>query len=61
MPKYSQYPGESRSRFLARMKRNKLKDTNGDATTLKGVASTLSGSKKKSRRTNRRGRRRLYT
>ena len=39
----------------------KYKDTNGDAPALKDIASVLSGSKTKSRRTKRPGRRRLYT
>ena len=67
MPKYSQYPGESRERFKVRMarqaaKKGKYKDTNVDAAALKDVAFVLSGSKTKSRRTSRKGRRRgLYT
>ena len=84
MPKYSQYPGESKERFKVRMARQaarkgrskvsydqpkqgsgipKDKDTNGDAAALKEVASVLSGSKTKSRRTKTKkpGRRRLYT
>ena len=67
MPKYSQYPGESKERFKVRMarqaaKKGKNKDTNGDAAALKDVASVLSGSKTKSRRTSRKGKRRgLYT
>ena len=67
MPKYSQYPGESKERFRVRMarqaaKKGKHKDTNGDAAALREVASVLSGSKRKARRTNRKGRRRgLYT
>ena len=67
MPKYSQYPGESRERFKVRMarqaaKKGKYKDTNGDAAALKDVAHVLSGSKTKSRRTSRKGKRRgLYT
>jgi hypothetical protein len=35
MPEYMPYPGESKARFLARMKRNKLKDTNKDSAELK--------------------------
>jgi len=43
-------------------KKGKYKDTNGDAAALKDVASVLSGSKRKARRTSRKGRRRgLYT
>ena len=67
MPKYSQYPGESKERFKVRMarqasKKGKNKDTNGDAAALKDIASVLSGSKRKARRTSRKGRRRgLYT
>jgi len=67
MPKYSQYPGESKERFKVRMarqaaKKGKYKDTNGDAAALIDVASVLSGSKRKARRTSRKGRRRgLYT
>ena len=83
MPKYSQYPGESKERFKVRMARQaagkgrskvsydqtkqgsgipKYKDTNGDAAALKDIASVLSGSKRKARRTSRKGRRRgLYT
>ena len=70
MPKYSQYPGESKDRFKVRMARqaarkggpSKYKDTNGDAAALKDVALVLSGSKKKAKRTSGRGRRRgLYT
>ena len=67
MPKYSQYPGESKERFKVRMARQaaqkgKYKDTNGDAAALKEIALVLSGSKRKARRTSRKGRRRgLYT
>ena len=68
MPKYSQYPGESKERFKVRMARQaaqkgKYKDTNGDAAALIDVASVLSGSKTKSSRTKTKkpGRRRLYT
>ena len=67
MPKYSQYPGESKERFKVRMarqaaKKGKNKDTNGDAAALKDIALVLSGSKTKSRRTRRPGRRKgLHT
>ena len=67
MPKYSRYPGESEERFKVRMARQaaqkgKYKDTNGDAAALRDIAYVLSGSKRKARRTSRKGRRRgLYT
>jgi hypothetical protein len=39
----------------------KYKDTNRDAPALKELASILTGSKRKAKRTSKRGKRRLYT